>query len=593
MYIEDLVAHLNHDIRLVANVSVTEVEHAIREYLKALDWEVSNRGVGRDASLVLRSRARSPAAGALDYLRPRVALWKLVQQAEDVQVTVSFAPDGRVIRCALWVLALLFILAFLVRSPFLFGFLVFLGFFALVFLAPALITYMQATPEVVGFKERFCSTLTHHTRAPVEVIKNEHRRDGFIVIFPLLTFVLAFMSSGVGSLSSEWDPNAVALPGFGIGAVLIWAGLVTRPSLRTTFGGYLPGVSIAAVAMTYSTIPAVTAIMTRELGWFGLVLIGFSVLVLAWSLWVTGNDAQVMVNLWLGRSSSQDRALQRVSERRRKTWLVAVLVGWLICTAATITGVSATARLLATSMWSSAFVLFWSVPIVFVAAGWGIRWRLEKERIRNRTRSGPCVQRIHALVRSACASLYVRRPTTVVEDVPAMVCHVKRVAKRGAVLTISQKTIELLSDDELRAVLFHELWHLKRHSRLFAILDTLSRVSLLGRGLLVIAFDTVAWEYEADRFAAAQLERCGLTTEVLVGALEKMVAADTLLRGLAPSASIALLPVATTGSPDASALMMGRLRLLRELYFGDFVMSYVHPTLDERISHIRAISQRI
>lgn len=170
----------------------------------------------------------------------------------------------------------------------------------------------------------------------------------------------------------------------------------------------------------------------------------------------------------------------------------------------------------------------------------------------------------------------VSTPAIVVVDDIRADADTSRALPLGNVLTLTNTTLKVLTGDELRAVIAHELWHFRKHSSLFSFLDLLSRWSLFGKGFLTVMLNTKAMEYQADAHAVAYLVRAGMSqaaaTQVLAKALETIVAHNEVAKYL-----------------TASQVRPTRVRMFYEIYFGDRIWWYAHPTIDERIRRLETL----
>lgn len=171
------------------------------------------------------------------------------------------------------------------------------------------------------------------------------------------------------------------------------------------------------------------------------------------------------------------------------------------------------------------------------------------------------------------------------ESGPAM-CFVRHHPFSYPIIVMTKRAIDTLTAQELSAVLAHEIWHVKKHSMRYAILNWFSKTSLFGNGFHTLAISTMEYEFEADAFAVQYLRSAGISHEALVAALVKFSTDRQQSRALAFSNSALYLTSTELENEKERVGFLGNLRWLFEIYFGDLIISYIHPTLDERINRI-------
>jgi Zn-dependent protease with chaperone function len=149
-----------------------------------------------------------------------------------------------------------------------------------------------------------------------------------------------------------------------------------------------------------------------------------------------------------------------------------------------------------------------------------------------------------------------------------------------------------LKREELAGLLAHEIYHIKRHLFRWHVLRLLSDYTLFGSGFLAIAANSYQFELEADDRAARWVKERGWISE-FIDALKVMDASkpDVEEQGL----YIACSPITISNEVQKDKSFFKRLKRningLIELYFGETILSYVHPPLGERIERIKAIAQ--
>ncbi len=147
---------------------------------------------------------------------------------------------------------------------------------------------------------------------------------------------------------------------------------------------------------------------------------------------------------------------------------------------------------------------------------------------------------------------------------------------RGRIV-VSSACCELLGVSEIRALLAHEVHHLKYAARYIQLLKTMSTLLLCPIYYLLILYDFARNEYEADTFAVSTTDDVETFKTALVklqvGSCVRKERGDDLLlkRGL--------------------AWLRSQSRFLRALplYFNDSILGAAYPTLQERFAHIDSL----
>jgi Zn-dependent protease with chaperone function len=235
-----------------------------------------------------------------------------------------------------------------------------------------------------------------------------------------------------------------------------------------------------------------------------------------------------------------------------------------------------------------ALFLIYAIPLAAIFLVLIVRWIAELRRIALWRRANPAGE-IKDIIDKICSSLGIRHPVLAISDEPVITGSIKSIFPIGIVLKVSKNTIEMLGRDELTAMIAHEMSHLKKHSLIYSFLDFLSEWTFFGKGFLAIITNSKETEFEADRFACKWLESNGYDKMVLISALQKSVVASAMLGYLAPSDSIMAFSGREITEPGNNISFAKRMRLCYELYFGDLVLSYIHPSIEERIKRIEGL----
>lgn len=198
-------------------------------------------------------------------------------------------------------------------------------------------------------------------------------------------------------------------------------------------------------------------------------------------------------------------------------------------------------------------------------------------------------EKLHDIVKSISSYAGVREPLIAVKNSNLIAGFAVGLFPFCSAIVLTKKAVESLKEDELEALVAHEIAHLKRHSFVFGFLNFLSEWTLFGKGFLAVLLDTKRIEFEADDFSLEWLRKKGFSKEAMVSLLNKTMAINAMSRYLAVSRP--LFAFDEIGNEDRAGDKMTfrkRLSLLYEVYFGDFMISYIHPSIEERIRRIEA-----
>jgi Zn-dependent protease with chaperone function len=198
-------------------------------------------------------------------------------------------------------------------------------------------------------------------------------------------------------------------------------------------------------------------------------------------------------------------------------------------------------------------------------------------------------EKLHDIVKGISSYAGVREPLIAVKNSNLIAGFAAGLFPFCSAIVLTRKAVDSLKEDELEALVAHEIAHLKRHSFVFGFLNFISEWTLFGKGFLAVLLDTKRIEFEADDFSLAWLKKRGFQKEVLMNLLNKTMAVNAMSRYLAVSKP--LFAFDETGNEDMGGDKMSfrkKLSLLYEVYFGDFIIPYIHPSIEERVRRIEA-----
>lgn len=153
---------------------------------------------------------------------------------------------------------------------------------------------------------------------------------------------------------------------------------------------------------------------------------------------------------------------------------------------------------------------------------------------------------------------------------------------------------------ELDALLAHEIWHIKKHTLTRKVLCFLSDYTLFGNGFLALFQNSFRVEQEADNFSIKWLiikyqnkNNALHSMRSLLERIDEINWRNTLFQSN-NSLNFSVLKNPTHRNDILkkydNATITGKLKinlkLLYDMYFGDVILSYFHPSTNQRISWI-------
>jgi Zn-dependent protease with chaperone function len=199
--------------------------------------------------------------------------------------------------------------------------------------------------------------------------------------------------------------------------------------------------------------------------------------------------------------------------------------------------------------------------------------------------------KIHGLFKQAAAYSGVTTPDMVV--VPS---KLPRVSTVYAGFPIFRPYIRLtdgvfkLKSLELMCLIVHEMYHIKRHSFKWYLLNLFSDITFFGTGFLSIATDSYQFELDADSHAACWAKENGAVLD-FINALQIVSMSYSTEIGLELDIGGGDFIISKEEKMEESLIdkSIGKIDAFFELYFGDEILSYIHPPLEKRIERIKEI----
>lgn len=160
----------------------------------------------------------------------------------------------------------------------------------------------------------------------------------------------------------------------------------------------------------------------------------------------------------------------------------------------------------------------------------------------------------------------------------------KGIFRRVGYILISQKFLKEFEMDELKGLLFHELYHLKEDNFYLLVARFLSKITLFGNGLLAAALDFPTRELKADHYASNQVGQSTLVRTLRKVETKRRIASmEEVLRE-----NLGGLEFFSQSQSEKKELK--GFRKIYRLLFTPYIPMYNHPTLQERIDYVKLSS---
>lgn len=171
------------------------------------------------------------------------------------------------------------------------------------------------------------------------------------------------------------------------------------------------------------------------------------------------------------------------------------------------------------------------------------------------------------------------------------------------ILAVSEGAWDELNNNEdgLDVLLAHEIWHIKKHTFMRRLLCFLSDYSLFGNGFLALLENSFQIEREADDFAVKWIVKKHQDENMAIGLLKSLlerIEENNFINAISQTSSslnFAMLKEGDCRSDflktfnDSSKIQKVKinLKLLYQIYFGEEIQSYFHPSISQRIDWVK------
>jgi Zn-dependent protease with chaperone function len=162
-------------------------------------------------------------------------------------------------------------------------------------------------------------------------------------------------------------------------------------------------------------------------------------------------------------------------------------------------------------------------------------------------------------------------PVRVIQTEKLVARPIQTISNRKAVL-LSSGVLETLQEDEVRAVIAHERYHLENQDLMWTRVAALLGFFLGGKNILVALYDFPKIEMEADEFAAQEVG-----TQPLIRALHRWEQAEAAQKG-GPTASLGL------ARNNRKNVVRNTFTAVREILFGSIILRHAHASTNERVN---------
>jgi len=626
-----MIAPPRKDIRLV-NLPIKDAAEALEDYLNKSGWKFSKT---ESADGSFRYEARNPKASTIMLFfnnTPQISLWTLYPDQRGTRIAMYFKLfDSSLV----WFYGLLI------------GILITVEYSAVRYFTDKSASISSFAPFMlsIGPWIVFTSCISYIKRYQIfrngfyslisdtYGIKEENLREGFyfpelckygvitgIFVIPILLIIIAKSFSGFFGLNSS--PAFFFRMLLFLTPILLFLGafIFYKPRFNKRLKLSFFGMQAGALIAIYLLFPIFHAIVSPLIGGLGIgliaVLIGLFVILcimvfMAIDIFAAAEELEA--NLYQYKTDNAD---SEISASFKEDWYSKafyglVLIIWITLALINLAGVYlslsfveylfADKNFLFPNPWQQSFFgskdiadkLFWgglfSLPIILFLAIFVYKRTSETMRLMILKEKNPIPEDLRERIEKICRYSGVRMPTIFINEEDEIIANVKLVFLLGSILKISRKALNELTTEELEALLAHEIFHLKRHNLTFTILNTLSQWTLFGSGFLTVIQNSKEIEYEADRFSVKWLAKNGLDKGVLIGLLDKVALLNSLA-GIAFSDSAMSFSAYFKKKDHKRMDGMYLQRFIDELFFGDIVISYVHPTTNERIKRIEQLA---
>jgi Zn-dependent protease with chaperone function len=193
---------------------------------------------------------------------------------------------------------------------------------------------------------------------------------------------------------------------------------------------------------------------------------------------------------------------------------------------------------------------------------------------------------LSSFVKEITSKYNIRLPRLIIKNSKMIETNVKaNIFKKRSTLVLSKGAIERLNINELKALVAHEMGHIRQSLRKLSLAKLLSRMSLSPNYILVLSFDFAEMEFDADRFCIEATK----DKKAFRDALVKISIINTSPKEIPRKSALLLNKIFDKILTKRIRTTIENLLVSDEFYFGDVLVGYAHPTIMQRIKNIDSL----
>ena len=195
----------------------------------------------------------------------------------------------------------------------------------------------------------------------------------------------------------------------------------------------------------------------------------------------------------------------------------------------------------------------------------------------------PKILSMTEFVKQICSESNLLTPTIILVNSNDIIIYLRSLPLGGkSIIELSNGTIELLTQQELKAVIAHELGHVRQGLWKVSVLKSLSSLAMFPNYYLTLCLDWAKKEMDADQFALAVTK----DPQSLKQALIKISTAQIPYSILATDSNLGFFNKSLKAKLEIFSKRLHSIVISVKFFFGDGLFGYVHPYLSERLKAI-------
>lgn len=147
---------------------------------------------------------------------------------------------------------------------------------------------------------------------------------------------------------------------------------------------------------------------------------------------------------------------------------------------------------------------------------------------------------------------------------------------------------------EMEGLIAHEIYHAKQHTLKWYLMKLLSDYSLFGGGFLAVASNSYYNELKADEYAISWLVRNNGSIDAYINSLIMLSSLRSVFERKHHGLNLVSEdPITKEKELFTNGSILNKIRMniniLLDVYFSDEILSYIHPSLEERRNRLKEI----